>query len=59
MVDQDLDELRRLLRHAFEGSRMYTRAIERALGVGHGNLERLLNGTLECGSATCSPSPAS
>lgn len=47
MVDQDLDDLRRLLREAVEASRMYTRDIEAALGVGHGNLERLLNGTLE------------
>ena len=29
MVDKDLDELRRLLRHAFEGSRMYARDVER------------------------------
>jgi transcriptional regulator with XRE-family HTH domain len=49
MVDQDLDELRRLLREAVEAARasMHTRDIEAALGVGHGNLERLLNGTLE------------
>jgi transcriptional regulator with XRE-family HTH domain len=47
MVDQDLKELRRLLRDAVESSRMYVRDIEAAIGVGHGNLERLLNGTLE------------
>ena len=47
MVDQDLKELRRLLRDAVESSRMYVRDIEAAMGVGHGNLERLLNGTLE------------
>ena len=47
MADQDLKELRRLLREAVESSRMYVRDIEAAMGVGHGNLERLLNGTLE------------
>ena len=47
MVDQDLKDLRRLLRDAVESSRMYVRDIEAAIGVGHGNLERLLNGTLE------------
>ena len=47
MVDQDLKELRQLLREAVESSRMYVRDIEAAIGVGHGNLERLLNGTLE------------
>ncbi len=47
MVDQDLKELRRLLREAVESSRMYVRDIEAAIEVGHGNLERLLNGTLE------------
>jgi hypothetical protein len=47
MVDQDLKELRRLLRNAVESSRMYVRDIEATIGVGHGNLERLLNGTLE------------
>lgn len=47
MEDQDLKELRRLLRDAVESSRMYVRDIEAAMGVGHGNLERLLNGTLE------------
>lgn len=47
MVDQDLKELRQLLREAVDASRMYTRDIEAAIGVGHGNLERLLNGILE------------
>lgn len=47
MVDQDLRELRRLLREAVEASRMHTRDIERTLGIGHGNLARLLRGTLE------------
>jgi transcriptional regulator with XRE-family HTH domain len=49
MVDQDMDELRRLLRETVDCARaqMHTRDIEAALGVGHGNLDRLLNGTLE------------
>jgi transcriptional regulator with XRE-family HTH domain len=47
MVDQDLRELRGLLREAVEASRMQTRDIEKALGIGHGNLARLLKGTLE------------
>lgn len=47
MADQDLKELRQLLREAVDASRMYARDIEDALEIGHGNLTRLLNGTLE------------
>jgi transcriptional regulator with XRE-family HTH domain len=47
MVDTDLKELRQLLREAVDASRMYGRDIEDALEIGHGNLTRLLNGTLE------------
>jgi transcriptional regulator with XRE-family HTH domain len=47
MIDKDLDELRRLLREAVEGSRMSPRDLEDALEIGHGNLERLLNGKMD------------
>jgi transcriptional regulator with XRE-family HTH domain len=47
MSDQDLDSLRALLREAVAGSRLSGREAEEVLGIGHGNLERLLNGTLE------------
>lgn len=47
MADKDLKELRQLLREAVDASRMHVRDIEAAVGVGHGNLDRLLNGTLE------------
>jgi transcriptional regulator with XRE-family HTH domain len=47
MIDQDLKDLRQLLREAVDASRMYNRDIEDALEIGHGNLTRLLNGTLE------------
>ena len=47
MADKDLKELRQLLREAVDASRMHIRDVEAAVGVGHGNLDRLLNGTLE------------
>ncbi len=47
MSDQDLASLRDLLREAVAGSRLSGRDAEAVLGIGHGNLERLLNGTLE------------
>jgi len=47
MSDQDLASLRDLLREAVAGSRLTGREAEAVLGIGHGNLERLLNGTLE------------
>lgn len=47
MSDQDLASLRDLLREAVAGSRLSGHEAEAVLGIGHGNLERLLNGTLE------------
>lgn len=47
MIDKDLTDLRQLLREAVDASRMNNRDIEDALEIGHGNLTRLLNGTLE------------
>lgn len=61
MVDQDLDELRRLLREAVEAARasMYTRDIEALLGSGMGTWSAYSTGPWSCGFATCLASPAS
>ncbi|HSG39864.1 MAG TPA: helix-turn-helix transcriptional regulator [Thermoanaerobaculia bacterium] len=47
MTDRDLKELRALLRDAVVASRLSNRDVEEVLGIGHGTLERLLNGTLD------------
>lgn len=43
----DLQQLRQVLREAVYASRMPARAMERALGIGNGNLSRLLDGQLD------------
>jgi transcriptional regulator with XRE-family HTH domain len=45
--ENDLAEFRHVLRELVRMSRMPVRELERALGIGHGRLERLLNGELE------------
>jgi transcriptional regulator with XRE-family HTH domain len=45
MADRDLKDLRALLRDAVTASRLSNREMERVLGIGHGTLEKLLNGT--------------
>lgn len=47
MADRDLQQLRQVLRDAVKASRMPARELERALGLGHGYLSRLLDGALE------------
>jgi transcriptional regulator with XRE-family HTH domain len=47
MSHHDLEELRRVLREAVRARRMPTRELERALGITHGSLERLLDGRQE------------
>jgi hypothetical protein len=46
-MSDDLRQLRSVLRQAVAASRLGARAIERAMGLGNGNLERLLDGTLD------------
>jgi transcriptional regulator with XRE-family HTH domain len=46
MADE-LKTLRQVMREAVRASREVARDLERAMGIGNGNLERLLNGTLE------------
>ena len=46
-MPDDLKQLRALLREAVRVLRLPVRDWERRLGVGHGNLEKLLDGTLE------------
>lgn len=43
----DLRSLRELLREAIAATRLSSREVEDALGIGHGKLERLLNGQME------------
>jgi len=43
----DLRSLCELLREAIAATRLTSREVEDALGIGHGRLERLLNGKLE------------
>lgn len=45
--DEDLAEFRHHLRELVRLLRMPVRDLERSLGIGHGKLERLLNGELE------------
>jgi DNA-binding Xre family transcriptional regulator len=47
MAEKDLKQLRQVLREAVRASRMPAREMERALGIGHGNLYRLLDGQLD------------
>jgi transcriptional regulator with XRE-family HTH domain len=47
MSDRDLLQLRQVLREAVYASRMPIREIERRLGIGHGNLYRMLDGSLD------------
>src|SRR5262245_8800395 len=44
MADRDLKDLRALLRDAVVASRLSNREMERVLGIGHGTLEKLLDG---------------
>lgn len=45
--EKDLAEFRHVLRELVRMVRMPVRDLERTLGIGHGKLERLLNGELE------------
>lgn len=45
--DKDLAEFRHVLRELVRMLRMPVRDLENTLGIGHGKLERLLNGELE------------
>ena len=45
--DKDLAEFRHILRELIRMLRMPVRDLENTLGIGHGKLERLLNGELE------------
>jgi hypothetical protein len=47
MSENDLRQLRAVLREAVRASRIPMRQWEEILGVGHGNLQRLLDGTME------------
>lgn len=47
MPDRDLLQLRLVLRQAVDASRMPIREMERRLGVGHGSLYRMLDGSLD------------
>ena len=47
MSDKDLLQLRRVLGEAVRATRMPVREMERQLGIGHGNLYRILDGSLD------------
>jgi Cro/C1-type helix-turn-helix DNA-binding protein len=47
MSEQDLKQLRRVLREAVQACHIPVRAMERQLGIGHGNLYHILDGTLD------------
>jgi hypothetical protein len=47
MSDKDLQQLRQVLREAVRASRMPVREMERQLGIGHGSLYRMLDGSLD------------
>jgi DNA-binding Xre family transcriptional regulator len=47
MAEQDLKQLRQILREAVRATRMSSRDLERRLGIGNGNLNRMLDGTLD------------
>jgi transcriptional regulator with XRE-family HTH domain len=46
-MSEDLRQLRSVLRQAISASRVSAREIETAMGCGHGNLERILDGRNE------------
>jgi transcriptional regulator with XRE-family HTH domain len=46
-MSEDLRQLRAVLRQAISACRMSARDIETAMGIGHGNLERILDGRNE------------
>ncbi len=43
-MSEDLRQLRAVLRQAISASRLSARQIETSMGLGHGNLERILDG---------------
>lgn len=47
MSEQDLKQLRQVLRKAVKAAGLTNRDIERRLGIGSGNIYRLLDGTLD------------
>lgn len=47
MPKDELKELRAVLREAVKASRRSLRELENEMGIGHGNLKRLLDGDLE------------
>jgi transcriptional regulator with XRE-family HTH domain len=47
MSEKDLESFREVLREAVAGSQLSGRDAEDVLGIGHGTLGRLLNGTLD------------
>jgi len=47
MADKDLQQLRQVLREAVRATRLPTRNLERRLGIGHGNLGRMLDGQMD------------
>ncbi len=47
MSEQDLKQLRQVIREAVYACRMPIREMERRLGIGHGNLYHILDGTLD------------
>ena len=47
MSEKDLQQLRQVLREAVRASRRGVRELERSLGLGNGNLQRMLDGTLD------------
>lgn len=47
MADKDLLQLRQVLREAVYASGMTVREMERRIGIGHGNLYRMLDGSLD------------
>lgn len=46
-MSEDLRQLRAVMRQAISSCRMSARDIETAMGIGHGNLERILDGRNE------------
>lgn len=46
-MSEDLRQLRAVMRQAISASRLSARRIETAMGLGHGNLERILDGRNE------------
>jgi transcriptional regulator with XRE-family HTH domain len=47
MADKDLQQLRQVIDQAVQASRMLVRDVEKAMGLGHGYLNRLLDGKVE------------